>query len=152
MKKLQRKLWAVLMVVVFLVGALVAIVPRASATPSMSTLLKPSLDSMIVPTARAGTPSVDSAMMRHASDAAEPHPNWEKLSSSLQEAALAGTGTLNTAILTDDVAQLGGYLRAHGVEIVKEPADNPPYRIYNAFARDPSGYLIEIQRFWEPLA
>ncbi|HEY7587508.1 MAG TPA: Ig-like domain-containing protein [Thermoplasmata archaeon] len=116
MKKLQRKLWAVLMVVVFLVGALVAIVPRASATPSMSTLLKPSLDSMIVPTARAGTPSVDSAMMRHASDAAEPHPNWEKLSSSLQEAALAGTGTLNTAILTDDVAQLGGYLRAHGVD------------------------------------
>jgi len=29
--------------------------------------------------------------------------------------------------------------------------DNPPYRIYNALVRDPSGYLIEIQRFWEPL-
>ena len=26
-----------------------------------------------------------------------------------------------------------------------------PYRIYNAFVRDPNGYLIEIQRFWEPL-
>jgi catechol 2,3-dioxygenase-like lactoylglutathione lyase family enzyme len=33
----------------------------------------------------------------------------------------------------------------------KEPADNPPYRIYNAFVRDPNGYLLEIQRFWEPL-
>jgi hypothetical protein len=42
-------------------------------------------------------------------------------------------------------------LRAHGVEFVKEPADNPPYRIYNAFVRDPNGYLVEIQRFWEPL-
>src|SRR5215831_15482127 len=35
---------------------------------------------------------------------------------------------------------------------VKPPADNPPYRIYNAFVRDPNGYLVEIQRFWEPLA
>jgi catechol 2,3-dioxygenase-like lactoylglutathione lyase family enzyme len=26
-----------------------------------------------------------------------------------------------------------------------------PYRIYDAFVRDPNGYLIEIQRFWEPL-
>ena len=30
-------------------------------------------------------------------------------------------------------------------------AENPPYRIYNAFVRDPNGYLLEIQRFWEPL-
>ena len=30
-------------------------------------------------------------------------------------------------------------------------ADNPPYRIYNAFVRDPTGHLLEIQRFWEPL-
>ena len=37
-------------------------------------------------------------------------------------------------------------LRAEGVEFVKEPTDNPPYRIYNAFVRDPNGYVIEIQR------
>src|SRR2546427_3982593 len=28
---------------------------------------------------------------------------------------------------------------------------NPPYRIDNAFVRDANGYVIEIQRFWEPL-
>jgi catechol 2,3-dioxygenase-like lactoylglutathione lyase family enzyme len=55
-------------------------------------------------------------------------------------------------LVTDRVDEWCAHLRAHGVEIVKEPADNPPYRIYNAFARDPSGYLVEIQRFWEPLA
>jgi catechol 2,3-dioxygenase-like lactoylglutathione lyase family enzyme len=54
-------------------------------------------------------------------------------------------------LVTDQVDEWFERLRAHGAEIVKEPADNPPYRIYNGFARDPNGYLIEIQRFWEPL-
>jgi catechol 2,3-dioxygenase-like lactoylglutathione lyase family enzyme len=54
-------------------------------------------------------------------------------------------------LVTDQVDEWFDRLRQHGVEIVKEPADNPPYRIYNGFARDPSGYLLEIQRFWEPL-
>jgi catechol 2,3-dioxygenase-like lactoylglutathione lyase family enzyme len=54
-------------------------------------------------------------------------------------------------LVTDHVDAWCAHLRARGVELVKEPADNPPYRIYNAFARDPNGYLIEIQRFWEPL-
>jgi catechol 2,3-dioxygenase-like lactoylglutathione lyase family enzyme len=55
-------------------------------------------------------------------------------------------------LITDQVDEWCARLAAEGVEIVKEPADNPPYRIYNAFARDPNGYLIEIQRFWEPLS
>lgn len=54
-------------------------------------------------------------------------------------------------LVTDHVDEWFARLRAHGAEIVKAPADNPPYRIYNGFARDPSGYLVEIQRFWEPL-
>jgi catechol 2,3-dioxygenase-like lactoylglutathione lyase family enzyme len=54
-------------------------------------------------------------------------------------------------LVTDHVDDWCAHLRCHGVEFVKEPADNPPYRIYNAFVRDPNGYLIEIQRFWEPL-
>jgi catechol 2,3-dioxygenase-like lactoylglutathione lyase family enzyme len=54
-------------------------------------------------------------------------------------------------LVTDAVDEWCARLRAHGVPLVKEPADNPPYRIYNAFVRDPSGYLVEIQRFWEPL-
>jgi catechol 2,3-dioxygenase-like lactoylglutathione lyase family enzyme len=54
-------------------------------------------------------------------------------------------------LVTDDVDGWCAHLRARGVPLEKEPADNPPYRIYNAFLRDPNGYLIEIQRFWEPL-
>jgi catechol 2,3-dioxygenase-like lactoylglutathione lyase family enzyme len=55
-------------------------------------------------------------------------------------------------LITDQVDEWCARLASEGVEIVKEPADNPPYRIYNAFARDPNGYLVEIQRFWEPLS
>ena len=58
---------------------------------------------------------------------------------------------LTLTLITDDVDAWCRHLRAHGVEVVKEPADNPPYRIYNAFVRDPNGYVLEIQRFWEPL-
>jgi catechol 2,3-dioxygenase-like lactoylglutathione lyase family enzyme len=55
-------------------------------------------------------------------------------------------------LVTDRVDEWCAHLEARGVEIVKAPAENPPYRIYNGFARDPNGYLIEVQRFWEPLA
>ena len=54
-------------------------------------------------------------------------------------------------LVTDGVDEMCAHLRSHGVEFIKEPADNPSYRIYNAFVRDPNGYVIEIQRFWEPL-
>lgn len=36
-----------------------------------------------------------------------------------------------------------------GAEILFPPKDNPKYRIYNFFAKDPNGYLLEIQRFWD---
>ena len=54
-------------------------------------------------------------------------------------------------LVTDEVDRWCAHLKSHGVEFVKEPAENPPYRIYNAFVRDPNGYVLEIQRFWEPL-
>jgi catechol 2,3-dioxygenase-like lactoylglutathione lyase family enzyme len=54
-------------------------------------------------------------------------------------------------LVTDEVDRWCAHLRSEGVEFVKAPADNPRYRIYNAFVRDPNGYVIEIQRFWEPL-
>jgi catechol 2,3-dioxygenase-like lactoylglutathione lyase family enzyme len=65
--------------------------------------------------------------------------------------ALAPPAGLTLTLVTDHVDDWCARLREEGVEIVKEPADNPPYRIYNAFLRDPNGYLIEIQQFWEPL-
>ena len=63
----------------------------------------------------------------------------------------AQTDGVVLTLVTDDVDGWFAHLRAAGAPVVKEPADNPPYRIYNAFVRDPSGYLVEIQRFWEPL-
>lgn len=42
-------------------------------------------------------------------------------------------------------------LRAAGVLLEKEPAYNAKRGIYHLFFRDPSGYLIEIQRFDAPL-
>jgi catechol 2,3-dioxygenase-like lactoylglutathione lyase family enzyme len=64
----------------------------------------------------------------------------------------AETAGVVLTLVTDHVDDWFAHLRAQGVPVVKEPAENPPYRIYNAFVRDPNGYLVEIQRFWEPLA
>ena len=61
------------------------------------------------------------------------------------------TRGVTITLVTDQVDEWCARLQADGVEFAKKPADNPPYRIYNAFVRDPNGYLIEIQRFWEPL-
>ena len=58
---------------------------------------------------------------------------------------------ITLTFVTDRVDDVWAHLEREGVELVKAPADNPPYRIYNAFVRDPNGYLVEIQRFWEPL-
>jgi catechol 2,3-dioxygenase-like lactoylglutathione lyase family enzyme len=66
--------------------------------------------------------------------------------------APAAAGGVTLTLVSDDVDGWWRHLAALGVELVKAPADNPPYRIYNAFVRDPNGYLVEIQRFWEPLA
>ena len=66
--------------------------------------------------------------------------------------APAPAGGLTLTLITDHVDEWCARLRAEGVEFVREPADNPQYRIYNAFVRDPNGYVIEVQRFREPLA
>jgi catechol 2,3-dioxygenase-like lactoylglutathione lyase family enzyme len=65
--------------------------------------------------------------------------------------APAGPQSVVLTLVTDHVDEWCAHLRTQGVDFVRDPADNPPYRIYNAFVRDPNGYLIEIQRFWEPL-
>ena len=41
-------------------------------------------------------------------------------------------------------------LAAAGTAIEAPPAENARFRIYNFFARDPDGYLIEFQRFLDP--
>jgi catechol 2,3-dioxygenase-like lactoylglutathione lyase family enzyme len=53
-------------------------------------------------------------------------------------------------LVTQDVDGWYKELRAHGVQVEKEPTYNPDYRIYHCFLRDPNGYLVEIQRFEDP--
>ena len=50
-------------------------------------------------------------------------------------------------LVTDEVDAWAEHLRQHGVALEEEPRFNPRYGIYHLFARDPSGYRIEIQRF-----
>ncbi len=53
-------------------------------------------------------------------------------------------------LVTDDVDGWAERLRSHGVALEKPPTRNEQYDIYHLFARDPNGYLIEIQRFDDP--
>ena len=53
-------------------------------------------------------------------------------------------------LVAQDVDARCDTLRARGVVFEKEPTHNPTYNIYHAFLRDPSGYLVEIQRFEDP--
>ncbi len=53
-------------------------------------------------------------------------------------------------IVTREVDAWHRHLTDQGVEFEKSPTLNPHYDIYHCLLRDPSGYLIEIQRFEDP--
>jgi catechol 2,3-dioxygenase-like lactoylglutathione lyase family enzyme len=53
-------------------------------------------------------------------------------------------------LVADDVDGWARRLLERGVVLEKPPAFNPAYNIYHCFLRDPSGYLVEIQRFEDP--
>ena len=54
-------------------------------------------------------------------------------------------------LVTPDVDAWYERLRDRGVAFEKPPEVNSQYRIYHCFARDPDGYLVEIQRFLDPV-
>jgi catechol 2,3-dioxygenase-like lactoylglutathione lyase family enzyme len=58
-------------------------------------------------------------------------------------------GVLLTFV-TDDVDGWHSRLVAGGARSETPPAHNSEYGIYHCFLRDPSGYLLEIQRFDDP--
>jgi catechol 2,3-dioxygenase-like lactoylglutathione lyase family enzyme len=66
-----------------------------------------------------------------------------------REDATAASGVILT-LVTDDVDGWYGRLSERGVVFEKAPVYNPEYHIYHCFLRDPSGYLVEIQRFEDP--
>ena len=53
-------------------------------------------------------------------------------------------------LVTDDVDGWHARLVERGVKFDKPPALNAKFNIYHCFLRDPSGYLVEIQRFEDP--
>ena len=50
----------------------------------------------------------------------------------------------------DDVDALCEAIEAAGFELESPPSYNEQFQIYQAFVRDPDGYLVEIQRFDDP--
>ena len=54
-------------------------------------------------------------------------------------------------LLVEDVRASFERVRAAGALVVSEPAHSRQYAAITAFVRDPSGYLVELQRFDEPL-
>ena len=53
-------------------------------------------------------------------------------------------------LVTEDVDAWHARLKDAGVAFDAPPAHNDEYEIYHTYLRDPSGYLIEIQRFDNP--
>ena len=53
-------------------------------------------------------------------------------------------------LVSDDVDGWYARLVRRGVQFERAPSYNPKFKIYHCFARDPNGYLIEIQRFNDP--
>ncbi len=61
-----------------------------------------------------------------------------------------GTRHVILTLVTQDVDGWHEALLARGMSFEQAPAYSERYRIYHAFLRDPSGYLIEIQSFLDP--
>jgi catechol 2,3-dioxygenase-like lactoylglutathione lyase family enzyme len=53
-------------------------------------------------------------------------------------------------LVLEDVDLACAALEKAGATIEVQPQFNEKYQIYQCFARDPNGYLIEIQRFHDP--
>lgn len=54
-------------------------------------------------------------------------------------------------LVTENVDEWYEKLSEFGVKFEKTPAYSPEYNIYHCFFRDPNGYLLEIQRFIDPI-
>jgi catechol 2,3-dioxygenase-like lactoylglutathione lyase family enzyme len=54
-------------------------------------------------------------------------------------------------LLIDDVDGVYQLLKSQNITTESEPEFSPDFNVYQFFIRDPHGYLVEIQRFIEPL-
>jgi len=53
-------------------------------------------------------------------------------------------------LVVEDVDAACAALEKAGAQVEVRPRFNPRYKIYQFFARDPNGHLIEVQRFMNP--
>ena len=60
-----------------------------------------------------------------------------------------GSEGVVVTIVSDDVDGWYSLMAGAGADVEGRPRDNPEYRIYHFFARDPDGHLLEVQRFWD---
>jgi catechol 2,3-dioxygenase-like lactoylglutathione lyase family enzyme len=58
-----------------------------------------------------------------------------------------GSAEVILTLVVADVDAACAALEAGGVPIEVRPRFNPRYKIYQFYARDPNGYLLEVQRF-----
>ena len=65
--------------------------------------------------------------------------------------AVGATGNVIVTLVTPEVDAWYEKLRERGVAFEKTPAINPAFQIYHCLARDPDGYLVEIQQFLDPV-
>ncbi|MEM6428972.1 MAG: VOC family protein [Deinococcota bacterium] len=54
-------------------------------------------------------------------------------------------------LLIDDVDGAYKVLKSQGIETENSPELSEQFNVYQFFVRDPNGYLVEVQRFNEPL-
>ena len=68
-----------------------------------------------------------------------------------REGTKPGKDGIVYTIVTDEVDMWYAYLKDRGVDLDKAPEENPVYKIYHFFFRDPNGYLLEVQKFMNPI-
>jgi hypothetical protein len=62
----------------------------------------------------------------------------------------SATGSVVLTFVTSDVDGWYQYLSSVGVPTKAPPAETPSHRIYNFYAQDPGGHVVEFQRFLDP--
>jgi len=65
--------------------------------------------------------------------------------------AVVATGNVILTLVTPEVDAWYARLRERGIRFERPPTVNATYHIYHCFAHDPDGYLVEIQRFLDPV-
>jgi len=126
-----RRAWAISLTVLMVAAIVLVAVAGATRAAAANSILPDPMTRDVRDNPAPTQPSMEPAMQQLLDRARQPNADWNKMTSSVQEAARSGTGIFRVAILTDDVNTLGTFLRAHGVPtlIGSVPATRPGLRV-----------------------